>query len=179
MNLVVIDNFLPYPHIVRHWALSQQYYNCEEMSIRHGEKTEWPGIRTDSVNTLDINYANDVLSKISYLTQMCFGASKNLSIRSAFQLTRKEDGDSWIHKDDDTPGRHFAGLLYLTPNAPITSGTTLYTPPPHEPMDIVGNVFNRLILYRSETYHKSTEYFGDTLENGRLTQVFFTKDEKE
>lgn len=175
MNVIVIDNFLPYPHIVRHWALSQKFYDCEEMTERFKEKTEWPGLRTDAVNTLDINYANDVLSKISQLAKICFGISNNLHIRSSFQLTREKDGNSWIHKDDDVD---VAGLLYLTPNAPVSAGTTLYTAPPHEPMDVIGNVFNRLILYKADTYHKSTEYFGDTLENGRLTQVFFVKDEK-
>lgn len=175
MNLLVIDNFLPYPHIVRHWALKQQYYNCEEMTEKYGHKTEWPGIRTHTVNTIDINYADLILLQISYLARKNFGISEKLHILSSFQITRKDDGNSWIHKDHDVD---VAGLLYLTPNAPVTSGTILYTSPPHEPMDIIGNVFNRLILYKADTYHKSNEYFGDTLENGRLTQVFFIKDDK-
>ena len=33
--------------------------------------------------------------------------------------------------------------------------------------------FNRLVLYRSWLWHSFTENFGDTLENGRLIQIFF------
>jgi hypothetical protein len=40
-------------------------------------------------------------------------------------------------------------------------------------MDRVGNVFNRLILFNSNRFHMSMDYFGDSKENGRLFQVFF------
>jgi hypothetical protein len=40
-------------------------------------------------------------------------------------------------------------------------------------VDRVGNVFNRLILYRSENFHVSLDYFGKDKEDGRLFQVFF------
>jgi hypothetical protein len=46
-----------------------------------------------------------------------------------------------------------------------------------EPVDIIGNVFNRLIVYKGTEYHKSNNYFGDSVENGRLTQVFFIKND--
>lgn len=176
MNLIVFDNFLQYPDIIRTWALQQEYYNCQEMSEKLGEKTEWPGVRTIGANELDNHFANLVLPRISYLSQMCFGLSSNLHIRSAFQITRKEDGNSWIHTDHDVD---VAFLLYLTPNAPVDSGTILYTPPPHQECDKVGNIYNRLVMYRSNIYHKSNMYFGDTLENGRLTFVGFIKVENE
>jgi hypothetical protein len=41
------------------------------------------------------------------------------------------------------------------------------------PIDIIGNVFNRLILYPGTAYHKSNDYFGKDVNDGRLTQVFF------
>lgn len=172
MNVIIIDNFLPYPDVVRTWALQQQFYNCEEMTQLSGRPNTWPGLRTKNVNELDINYANMVLGQISNLAQHHFGVPKNLSIASAFQLTRKEDGNSWIHKDDDT---HIASLLYLSPNAPYNTGTHLYSNPPHEVIDTIGNVYNRLVMYRADLYHKSADYFGDGLDNGRLTQVSFIK----
>jgi len=43
------------------------------------------------------------------------------------------------------------------------------------PIDIFGNVYNRLIMYRGDEFHKSNDYFGTTLQDGRLTQVFFLK----
>ena len=46
-----------------------------------------------------------------------------------------------------------------------------------EPIDIIGNVFNRLILYKGTEFHKSNDYFGNDIQDGRLTQVFFIKGE--
>jgi len=170
MNLIILDNFLPYPNVVRTWALNQKYYSSKEISeINNGENT-WPGLRTINVNELDIGYADMVLSRISYLAQSTFGLTENLSIRSSFQLTKEIDGDSWIHMDNDV---EVAGILYLTPDAPIDAGTTIYTGHPHVARDIIGNVFNRLVLYKATEFHKSTKYFGNTNENSRLTQVFF------
>ena len=40
-------------------------------------------------------------------------------------------------------------------------------------VDQLGNKFNRLVMYRSDNYHVSLDYFGKDLETGRLFQVFF------
>lgn len=172
--MIVIDNFLPYPNVVREWVLQQEFKSCEEITRDSGYPNTWPGKRTTVVNELDGSYANSVLSRIADLAVSYFGVSKNLTIRSSFQLTTEKDGDSWIHKDNDV---HVAGILYLTPNAPIDSGTVLYSNPPHEPIDIIGNVYNRLVLYKADSFHKSNKYFGNDLRTGRLTQVFFIRSE--
>ena len=105
----------------------------------------------------------------------------------AFQYTTSRDR-SWIHNDG---WNNWAAVLYLTPNAPVESGTLLFKedvelvkklrePKPSgkkkaEVMTNLGNVYNRLVLWRgSEIPHRSNlAGFGDCLENGRLTQVFF------
>lgn len=172
MNALIIDNFLPYPNVVREWALNQEFIDCEQTTKISGIKNTWPGLRSNTVNELDSNYADIVLSRIAHIARVDFGVPANLQIASSFQLTTEKDGNSWIHKDDDSL---VAGLLYLTPNAPIDSGTILYSEPPHKEIDIIGNVYNRLIMYRSDIYHKSNKYFGTGLRDGRLTQVFFVK----
>jgi hypothetical protein len=45
-------------------------------------------------------------------------------------------------------------------------------------VDRVGNVFNRLILFNSNRFHMSMDYFGDSKENGRFFQVFFFSTER-
>jgi hypothetical protein len=172
MNTLIVDNFLPYPNVVREWALNQEFLDCEQTTKKSGFKNTWPGLRTNTVNELDMDYANIVLSRIAHIARTSFDVPANLQIASSFQLTTEKDGNSWIHKDDDSL---VAGLLYLTPNAPIDSGTILYSEPPHKEVDIIGNVYNRLIMYRSDVYHKSNKYFGRNLRDGRLTQVFFVK----
>ena len=37
----------------------------------------------------------------------------------------------------------------------------------------VGNVYNRLVLYRGDMFHSSLDYFGKDLKDGRLFQTFF------
>ena len=113
----------------------------------------------------------------------------------SFQYTTSRDR-SWVHIDGFN---NWAGVLYMTPNAPLSSGTAFYKfkdgatckrdadildntsetdkysqdLTKWEQIDKVGNVFNRLILFNSNRYHMSLDYFGDSKENGRLFQVFF------
>jgi hypothetical protein len=47
-----------------------------------------------------------------------------------------------------------------------------------EMVDRVGNVFNRLIMYRADNYHVSLDYFGKDMHDGRLFQVFFFNTER-
>lgn len=109
---------------------------------------------------------------------------------------------AWAHKDtacaDDTPDESllWAGVLYLTPNPPNNSGTELVSPKVEskyrdidndnyhsldntkwETTDIIENVFNRIVLFRSYQYHKPGHSFGIDLEDSRLVQIFFFKTE--
>lgn len=171
MTLLAIDNFLLYPKVVRDWALSQEFYTDKELSEKFKTSNTFPGKRTIQVHELDIQFANTVLDKVANIVKHNFGLNHDLEIASSFQLTVKSDS-SWIHKDDNVL---VAGVLYLTPDAPVNSGTIIYTEPPHKVKDIIGNVFNRLILYNANEYHKSAKYFGQDNLNCRLTQVFFIK----
>jgi hypothetical protein len=47
-----------------------------------------------------------------------------------------------------------------------------------EMVDRIGNVFNRLIMYRADNYHVSLDYFGKDMYDGRLFQVFFFNTER-
>jgi len=169
-SLVVIDNFLPYPNIVRSWALQQKFYSAEEMSEKYQKPNSWPGLRSQNINELDLDFANVVLGKISSLAKLYFGLNGQFEIRSSFQITSFKDGTSWIHRDDDVDA---AGLIYLTPNPPINSGTDFYQSFDGTIVDSIGNLYNRLIMYPSTRLHKSAEYFGDNTDNSRLTLVFF------
>lgn len=198
MQSLTVDNFLPYPNVVRSWALSNYFYNSEEFSKRIGSNTSWPGIRTDHVMDLDESYANTILNQVSEIARKSF-YNAPLSIRSYFQICQKSDGDSWIHQDNDVD---IAAILYLSPNAPISAGTSLYKCNDYSAwsqldiqsmkqinriekkelyeklftqVDVFGNVYNRLVMYRGDVFHKSNDYFGSTKEDSRLTQVFFLK----
>jgi hypothetical protein len=112
----------------------------------------------------------------------------------SYNLCKQQDR-CWIHAD---AGNSWAMVLYLTPDAPIETGTALYrhkktgrrTKPDDEKLadelddqsldftawemtDYVGNIFNRAIIYRGEYYHAATQYFGSTDEYCRMHQTFF------
>jgi len=184
-NLIVIDNFYKNPHKVRQFALEQKYTTTGN----------YPGTRTKSFANLELK---GIIGK--YIEP--FGGEivefplESESYNGSFQYTVSRDR-SWIHTDSFN---NWGGILYLTPDAPLSSGTafyrikngSMYEAPLQKDytdsfsqdytkwdlVDQVGNVFNRLVLFNSHNYHMSMDYFGDTKENGRLFQVFFFSTEK-
>jgi hypothetical protein len=201
MNLLIYDNFLIFPNKLRELALSSQFYNCKQYSEKHNSHTDWPGKRTEPIYDLYPDKVQNLLTEISNISRDVFKLG-NVSLRSYFQLTTEQDGHSWVHQDNNVD---LAGILYLSPNPPSNSGTTMYeckdkskwlsymndgagyetlktvnevdNPTLYnelfEPKDVIGNTYNRLILYKGDQYHKSNEYFGHDIETGRLTLVFF------
>ena len=74
-----------------------------------------------------------------------------------------------VHKDDS----QWAGVLYLTPGADPMSGTGIFDEE-DTLITLIGNVYNRLVLYRGDLFHRSLmPGFGTDVSTGRLTQVFF------
>lgn len=195
-GLIIIDNFYNNAMETRNYILTQEF------KVRGN----YPGQRT-------ISYATQHLKDIIQEYILPFGGkiidfpmpdesniNDNSIYNGAFQYTTSRDR-SWVHIDGFN---NWAGVLYMTPNAPLTSGTAFYQY--HDgatckkdqtilnnkketdrfsqdltkwkQVDTVGNVFNRLILFDSNRFHMSTDYFGDTKENGRLFQVFFFSTER-
>ena len=183
-SLIVVDNFYNNPMDTRNYILSQDF------EVRGN----YPGQRTLSFATPELKetiqkYVMPFAGKITD-----FPMDKN-SYNGAFQYTTSRDR-SWVHVDGFN---NWAGVLFLTPDAPLSGGTAFYqfcdgtmseddqkyTQSKEETdkfsqdmtkwtqVDKVGNVFNRLILFNSKNYHMSMDYFGDNNYNGRLFQVFF------
>lgn len=80
----------------------------------------------------------------------------------------------------------WAGLIYLTPVAPLSGGLHLWrnVDPMNnfdwmtaagnwEPVDSFANVFNRLLLVRGDIPHSGAGGWGDSLQTGRMYQTFF------
>lgn len=195
-GLIVIDNFYNNPYETREYILTQDF----------AVRGNYPGQRT-------ISFANAQLKEIiqkyiepfgGKITQFPIpkddGSDAAGIYNGSFQFTTSRDR-SWIHIDGYN---NWAGVLYLTPDAPLSSGTSFYRfchgemcardiellgnkeetdkwsqdMTKWEKVDQVGNVFNRLILFNSNRFHMSMDYFGLTKEDGRLFQVFFFSSEK-
>jgi len=194
-NLMIIDNFYTNALETRNYILTQEF------KVRGN----YPGQRTTSrannhLKELIQGYIQHFAGKIT-IWRMPAEDDNNSSIyNGAFQYTTSRDR-TWIHNDG---WNNWAGVLYLTPNAPVNSGTGIYRfkdgtrnvdeaeargnkkiidensqdYTKWELVDKVGNVFNRLVLFNSKQYHASMDYFGTNKENGRLFQVFFFSTEK-
>jgi hypothetical protein len=177
-NLIVVDNFYDNPDAIRSQALTMEYTKS---------KKHYPGSRAPTELT------QEALAKIKSALKSSAG---NVSGQYTLYQLALEHEESWIHHDGN---RSWAGVIFLTPDAPVSSGTAIYRHrdtgfivcPSHDPavlerveadvvdhskweiVDIVGNVYNRLILYRADQYHMSQPYFGTSITNGRLFQVIF------
>ena len=185
-NLIITDEFYNNPDETREWALAQPF----------NVAGNFPGRRTKPVHEWDLE---EVIQRI---VKPHGGNITNFGDEycTAFQYTIKDDV-SWIHADHTTM---WAGVCYLTPDAPADSGTGIFR---HKKtgwetaqmnkdgsynqagLDVinadahdyskwdmtamVGNVYNRLVLYRGDMFHRSLEYFGNDKNDGRLFQTFF------
>lgn len=180
-NLIIIDDFYSNPDDVRAFAL-QQEYKVEK---------NFPGKRT-------VSFLNESTKEGLQKIVEPFGGKvldwyEEEGGTGSFQYTTSLDR-SWMHVDNYNT---WAGVCYLTPNAPISSGTGLFKNKQDNTMydmkrelgsesqdmtkwemvDRIGNVYNRLVLYRGDIYHTSLDYFGSNIQDGRLFQVFFLNTE--
>ncbi|WP_197084530.1 DUF6445 family protein [Saccharothrix sp. ST-888] len=127
------------------------------------------------------------------------GATLN---HNCIQVVGRDEGEVRPHTDSRALCR-YAAVLYLNPDVPRDCGTSFYrqnmpggtlggnmVTAPHTNLvealgtrfvspdafteDVrVANKYNRLLLYTSNMIHSATEYWGSTLEEKRMTAVFF------
>ena len=187
-SLIIIDDF---------------YQNADELrksvlELEFSVRGNYPGQRTVSYSHM-AGLRNSIQKIIAP-----FGGritSWPTSYNGAFQYTTKDD-KSWIHSDQTN---EWAGVCYLTPDAPANSGTGIFRhkktgmikcprykngkinmnkmkkviypdTKDYSKWDMtamVGNVYNRLVLYRGDLFHRSLDYFGKDKNDGRLFQTFF------
>lgn len=180
----VVDNFYEDPHKVREFALQQEFF---EGGIGRG----FIGRRTVNqflFSSLKEKFENIMGKKITKWQEY--------DMNGKFQVAWSGEPLVW-HCD----AQQWGGMLYLTPDAPYQCGTTLYANKktrartyfdpgwdidwsnvpgdphldgtPWEPVDVMGNVFNRLVIFDASAIHSASEYFGTVKENARLWQMFF------
>jgi hypothetical protein len=202
MNLypvTILENFYEDPDAVRTFALSQKY------QYRHQMKNAgyvFPGGRTKDISLINKPLFEKVSNKIISLFHNPENELMRWQITTSFQSVSEDYGRGVIHTDGNTV---FAAVLYLTPDAPLDSGTSLFKPNKqfdeeryqwslkendkrfdagqkimdtnyHSMFDeivTINNVFNTLILYEGRHYHAANQFFGKTLKDSRLAQVFF------
>jgi hypothetical protein len=197
--VVVIEDFYQDPDAIRKFALAQKFTYCKDMS---DIEYVYPGCRTQDLSLLNKNLFDTICTKLVSVFHNAEYDHMRWLITTSFQSVSAEYNQGVIHTDSNTV---FAGVLYLTPNAFLNSGTSLFKPNKnfneakyqqalnanderfkageiamdtsyHSMFDEVvrvNNVYNTLIIYEGRHYHAANQFFGETLEDSRLAQVFF------
>ena len=183
-KLFVVDNFYENPDLVRAYALQQEYNS--DLRFYKGRRTfgrhSTPQIRQKFEEIMGEKIVRwDTPSEE-------FGGSMN----GVFQYCTPEDALVY-HYDS----QKWAAMIFLTPNAPLNTGTSFYRhketgitladeadadrafsggyydATKFELIDTVGNVYNRCVIFDARAIHAASEYFGQTKEDSRLFHIFF------
>jgi hypothetical protein len=125
MNLypvTIVENFYENPDAIRTFALGQKYKSRAQMQ---GAGYVFPGCRTKDLSLINKPLFENVSKKIISLFHNENHDVMRWAITTNFQSVSAEFGQGVIHRDHNTV---FAAVLYLTPNAPLEAGTSLFKP---------------------------------------------------
>lgn len=181
----IVDNFYEDPHSIREFALNQDYHiggiGRGYIGNRTHQQFLFPGLK----------------EKFEEIMGKTITGWEEYDMNGRFQYCWS--GQPLVYHCDN---QKWGGMIYLTPDAPFECGTTLYAHKktkarnyyeegwdaswgldipgdphldgtPFEPVDVCGNVFNRLFIFDASCIHSASEYFGTVKENCRLWQMFF------
>ncbi|AGG54073.1 minor coat protein [Synechococcus phage S-SSM4] len=190
--MYIIDDFFDNPDEIRSLALKQEYGKWGH--------DNYPGYRSKMIPLIDLNLWETLQSKLMSIP-ICRKMGVN-SMKAEFAYVPENFGQGWPHIDDDAT---LAGAIYLFPDPPVNSGTTLYErqhvinwkydrtkffmdPDTHyeQAMSVnkairqdyrevhkIDNIYNRCALWFSNTYHSEQNFFGKTIDDSRLTLLYF------
>ena len=177
-SFIVVDHFYKNPDTIREFALHQTF--SENANYHKGKRAihpqyRFPGLKEQFESILGTTILNWDKYDVNGCFQYCIAEDKAV-----------------YHCDLQS----YAGIIYLTPDAPPQTGTSFYRSKRTKKMkttddgsivfkhghydstqfdlvDTVGNVYNRLILFDARMIHAAPQYFGNDMQNGRLFQLFF------
>ena len=180
-SIIIIDNFYEDPFHVREFGIKR--------SSEFKHHAHHPGVRSLAYASQQHREMFNSIVEPFHGKITKFDTSREANSNGAFQLNIANNEKSWIHVDSSI--HNWAGIVYLTPDAPVSGGTGFFKPKNGDILQLgtqsyngkdntkweivskIGNIFNRLILFRANQYHMSLDYFGEDFNDGRLIQLFF------
>ena len=174
----VVDNFYSDPYAVREYALKQDFK--PEIEYFKGSRS------------LDQYFVPGTKEAFERIMGIKIREWESHGMCGRFQYCTAQD--PLVYHND---GQTWAAMIYLNPDAPYCTGTSLYaskngarrTSDPQysddvyaggfydetkfELVDSIGNVFNRLFIFDAQNIHAASKYFGQTKEDSRLFHIFF------
>ena len=163
---LIVNNFFENPNKIVEYSKTLEYNRSDWKQ----KNTEWPGVRTKSINYFNFDLFKFIFLKtLSYYYSIPEMKEFNLTGKAFFSKTTKEDKKLYkkneeIHKDLDSK---LAGVIFLNKENDIKSGTTIYDDKLKVKLK-TSNLFNSMICYDSNEYHGPSSLLKD-----RLTIPFF------
>lgn len=115
--VTILDNFLDGPDKIRAWALQQEYLPSED--------GRWPGLRSKPIHELDTPFFHLVCRKFfSQFYDVQNMEEISWETKMFFQMVPKGYDSGWIHSDE--LDSQITGIVYLSPNANLNGGTSIY-----------------------------------------------------
>ena len=193
IDVLVKDNYFKNPDEIRKIGLHNKTYRINN-SKEFG--TGWRGQRTPPIrqetdhicpycNQKKIDISSEekfIIEESEKIFDLCSNHynfsqtySEKLSITSYFHITTEKTKLSYtdlqdVYHKDQTP--IISGIVYLTPNAPPSAGTSIIDVENHNFIN-VENKYNRLVAYDGSRVHGLSDFFGNCEETGRMTLTFF------
>jgi len=197
----LLDDALPNAGEVRDRCLAKQDWS---LGFPHTAET-WPGRRASpallpaEIEGVEARVRAATGAKSLWVKSAPDGRTLN---HNCVQVVGEREASARPHTDSRALCK-YAGVLYLTPDAPADCGTSFYrqrmpsgqlggntvnkphdnlvealgtrfVPPDAFVEDVrVPNRFNRLIVYSAAMIHSATAYCGEILANERMAAVFF------
>ena len=185
-GLLVIDNFYTNPEEVRSHALGDHYniwcsFSAKRTPRRAGQKI--------------FNLFSQLWGKSLYVPENAFTGTYKMNLEEDAWKRNFIHGDMigdvagvLFLNEEDEPGLNFykhreSGLVSSLeiPDSQLDRARFFYDGFFEERWEVVDQIemkFNRLVLYQAHRFHREATFFGNSIENARLTQTFFLKENK-
>ncbi len=202
MNLypvTIIENFYEDPDAIRDFALAQEFTYCQR---RANIDYVYPGCRTQDLSVLNRELLDKICTKLVSVFHNAEHDVMRWQYLTSFQSVSAEYDQGVIHTDHNTVFAGVLYLTSGAPLSGGTSlfkkndtfdedkyqqalvdndkrfraGEIAMDTSYHSMFDEivrVNNVYNTLIIYEGRHFHAANNFFGKTLEDSRLAQVFF------
>lgn len=189
-GMIVVDNFYDNPDLVREYAMSQEFNpnvqhhkgaRTQEKTIFEGTKAFLEGILHKRITHWNDHLYNGVFQYCvaedplvyhtdhqSYAADVFLTPDAPVECGTSFYKSKhnglmraptQDDCDRTGKSTDQLVEEMFAGNYY---------DKTRW-----EQVDVIGNVYNRMVIWDAKKVHAASAYFGNRLDNSRLFHMFF------
>lgn len=192
LTAVVADDFLENPDEVRAFALGQEF--AADNRYFRGQRTKtrhlWPGMREQlewlTGLRIDPNWykhaTNGVFQFCVGGDQVVFHSDENTHAAVLYLTPNAPpEAGTTLYRSKQLKGRTVDEVLDRNKFPPGMKGHVetefyggkLLDTTAWEVVDVLGNRYNRLVVWDAKLVHSASCYFGSTKETGRLFQMFF------